>query len=363
MKRRLKELAILLTALGILGVIVLVSGIVPIKASSGHWPITRWTLDFASDRSVGLHSIGIEVPPLDEPGMVRLGAATFDSNCRWCHGAPGFAQPPVAAQMTPHPPKLSEAVNLWDDAELFYILKHGIKFAGMPAWPTQKREEEIWPVVAFLRELPTTDASQYLNLIQPASTEIQAIETPIAYQVARSCAACHGMTGSTPVSDRVPNLASQSQAYLKRSLLAYQTGDRYSGVMMPIAHPLTDQQIDELASYFAKQPRSASPPTASLDIGLIETGRRLANEGDQSAKIPSCVDCHGPGEIIRSDEYPTLAGQPAQYLQRQLELFAKRNRGGSDNASLMHPIVDKLGDAQRLALSFYYASLHEDSDN
>ncbi|TWT66512.1 c-type cytochrome [Allorhodopirellula solitaria] len=357
MKRRLKELAILLTGLGILGVIVLVSGIVPIKASSGHWPITRWILDFASNRSVGLHSSRIEVPPLDEPGMIRLGAATFDSNCRWCHGAPGFSQPPVAAQMTPHPPELSEAAGSWDDAELFYIIQHGIKFAGMPAWPTQKRNEEIWPVVAFLRALPHLDAGQYLDFTQGDGVGIHAAETPIDRQVQSLCAACHGTTGSKPTNDRVPVLASQSRVYLKRSLQSFRDGNRYSGVMMPIAHRLTSQQIDKMASYFAEQPRDTSPPTDSRDEGLIERGRVLAHHGDQAAKIPSCIDCHGPGENAPSDEYPRLAGQPARYLQRQLELIAQGNRGGSDNASIMHPIANKLDKSERRALAAFYASI------
>ncbi|EMI41534.1 c-type cytochrome [Rhodopirellula sp. SWK7] len=380
MMRRLKELATLLTAIGILGVIVLVSGIVPIKASSGHWPITRWTLDFASDRSVGLHSTGIDVPPLDEPGMVQLGSATFDSNCRWCHGAPGFPHPPVAAQMTPHPPDLSEAASQWDDAELFYIVKHGIKFAGMPAWPTQARDDDIWPVVAFLRELPSIDAREYLAWVQPGADETEGREPagvaeressgniagsilrPTTHIIAMSCAACHGLTGNESVNDQVPVLASQSETYLKRSLRAYRSGRRYSGVMMPIAHRLTDQQIDELASYFAEQPRRAADDTNAFDEELIDTGRRLANQGDQTAKIASCVDCHGPGENVRSDEYPKLAGQSVRYLKRQLELFVARDRGGSDNASLMHSIADKLSEKQRTALSAYYESINEDSE-
>ncbi|QDS92840.1 Cytochrome c4 precursor [Roseimaritima multifibrata] len=360
MKRRLGELTILLASLGILGVMVLVSGIVPIKASSGHWPMTRLILDFASDRSVGLHSAGIEVPPLDEPGMVQLGAAIFDNNCRWCHGAPGFPSPPVAAQMTPHPPKLAEAVETWDDAELFYILKHGIKFTGMPAWPTQSHGEEIWPVVAFLRELPDTDADTYLDLIQSEVAKTDAIETPIAYEVATLCAACHGMADSRPTSDRVPVLASQNGAYLKNSLLAYEAGERGSGAMMPIAHRLTDDQISELSSYYAEQIREPAVMKDSSDEELIEAGRLLAANGDRSGKIPSCVDCHGPGEIMRSRDYPRLAGQPARYLQQQLVLFAEVKRGGSDNASLMDSIADKLSDAQRLALSAYYASLNVD---
>ncbi len=333
-------------AAGIIGVIVLVSGIVPIKASSGHWPITAWLLDFASDRSVATHSIGIEAPELNDADAIILGAATYESNCRFCHGQPGEGQPPVAQAMTPTPPLLSDSVPQMDAAELFYILKHGIKFAGMPAWPTQKRDDEIWPLVAFLKELPRMDNTAYRDLIKVESVEY----------LVESCAACHGEDGNGRAGERVPVLAGQYVAYLRDSLNAYRAGKRNSGIMMPIAHRLTDDEIGEISKYYASQNRLRTNLQA-LDGASIEHGRRLAYEGDQKAKIPSCVDCHGPGDILRSDDYPVLAGQPAWYLKQQLELFSKRDRGGSENASLMHPIADKLDDKSRRDLAFYYASL------
>jgi mono/diheme cytochrome c family protein len=149
MKRRLKELAILAVSLVAIGAIVVVSGVVPVKASSGHWAVTAWLLNFASDRSIAFHSQHIGVPPLDEAGMVMLGAASYRANCVFCHGHPGEAPPPVAQGMTPKPPNLKSSVADKEAQELFYIVKHGIKFAGMPAWPAQQRDDEVWPIVAF----------------------------------------------------------------------------------------------------------------------------------------------------------------------------------------------------------------------
>lgn len=348
MKITWKRAVIASLAAGIIGVIVLVSGIVPIKASSGHWPITTWLLDYASDRSVATHSIGIQIPELDHADAIILGAATYESNCRFCHGQPGAGRPPIAQAMTPTPPLLPDSVTQMEAAELFYILKHGIKFTGMPAWSTQKRDDEIWPLVAFLKEMPTMQNAAYRKII-----EIESVNS-----VVKSCVACHGEDGNGRAGKQVPVLAGQNESYLKQSLNAYRAGIRNSGIMMPIAHRLTDDQIGEISKHYASH-ATQTPSLEKFDEASINNGRRLANEGDQKAKIPSCVDCHGPGDAVRSDDYPDLAGQPAWYLEQQLKLFARGDRGGSENASLMHPIAEKLDDQSRQDLAVYYASLGE----
>ena len=93
------------------------------------------------------------------------------------------------------------------------------------------------------------------------------------------------------------------------------------------------------------------------DHAAIERGRKLAMNGDRGRKIPSCQKCHGPDAENRRGEYPSLAGQSKWYLQRQLELFQKRVRGGAQTARLMHPIADKLSEQDRSDLATFYASL------
>ncbi|KAA5542623.1 c-type cytochrome [Roseiconus nitratireducens] len=362
MKRRLKELSILIVCLALLGAVVLVSGVVPIKASSGHWAITRWVLDFASSRSVSFHSRGIQVPKLDQPSIADLGAATFDNNCRWCHGAPGIAQPPVAAGMTPRPPRLSEAVQQWEEAELFYIVKHGIKFAGMPAWATGQRDDEVWPVVAFLRDMPSWTEQDYRDVVQvdPSDTSERAV------LAAQRCAACHGLSGGGRAGSRVPDLAGQHVDYLSAALRAYRDGKRFSGIMQPVAADLDDEKIAGLAEYFAAQPRSENPGSETLrgDAGRedsqFQVGKNLARNGDQNKKIPSCIDCHALQPPAGHQDYPMLVGLSADYIRRQLELFQSRSRGGSEHANLMHPIADKLSNDQIEALATYYSQVKLD---
>ena len=110
LRRRLRDAAILVAALtalaGLFGVLVLVSGIVPIGASSGHWTLTSTLLEFASSRSVATWSAGVKPPPLDHPADVLKGAGHYHTGCRPCHGSPDLPQPRIALALTPPAPFL-----------------------------------------------------------------------------------------------------------------------------------------------------------------------------------------------------------------------------------------------------------------
>jgi len=264
----------------------------------------------------------------------------------------------VANQMTPHPPKLSEAVSLWDDAELFYILKHGIKFAGMPAWAAEERDSGIWPVVAFLRALPEMDGATYQELVFPDLSPKLPNDAPEL--VSRKCAACHGFDGNGRtdhggVGGDVALLAGQTRDYLVDALTAYRNGTRYSGVMQPIAANLRPDEIASLADYFSTRTRQTTIDSQAAE-SVIAMGKELALRGNREDKIGSCVSCHGPGDHSRSSDYPDLVGQPAQYTMMHLRLFQDRKRGGAEHVKLMYPIADKLSDKQIEALAAYYQS-------
>ena len=102
--------------------------------------------------------------------------------------------------MTPRPPYLAPQIANWKREELFYIVKHGVKFTGMPAWPARERDDEVWAMVAFLEKLPKLDEAAYRRLAygepQPAAP-MEAMEG--AEQVApadlQTCARCHGGDG------------------------------------------------------------------------------------------------------------------------------------------------------------------------
>ncbi len=340
-----------LVALGLLvmggGFLVAASGVIPIKASSGHWPITEWFLHFSMKRSISTHSWGIAVPgDLDDPRRVLRGAGHYRTGCFECHGGPGERMPAVAAGMTPQPPFLPPRMAGWDDAELFSIVKDGIKFAGMPAWPTAGRDDEVWDVVAFLRTMPGMEATEYRELVSVGG-EGNGEKMELARE---SCARCHGMDGLGR-DGAWPVLAGQREAYLERQLRAYREGARPSGMMEPVAQRLSDDEISALAKYFAGLPASASETKSGGDV---ERGRIIAERGIPGRKVASCLDCHGAGA---EPEYPWLGGQPVWYLVQQLELFADGERGGSDTAHLMDATAPRLQPEEMRDVAAYFESL------
>ncbi|HWN44163.1 MAG TPA: c-type cytochrome [Thermoanaerobaculia bacterium] len=362
-RRILFEVAAILAVLGLGGFLVAASGIIPIKASSGHWPITVWFLKFSMHRSFSTHSLGVKVPRLGDPGMVLRGAGHYETGCRPCHGSPDLPQPRIAAAMLPVPPYLPPVIHEWKPAELFSVVKHGVKLTGMPAWPSQQRDDEVWAMVAFLLVMPELDAEEYRRLVHggiPATgggepmPDLLAPEKP-PKAVLETCARCHGADGRGRVRGAFPRLAGQRPTYLHASLRAFARGERHSGIMGPIAAGLSPAEMRDLARYFASLP--AAPAVRPEFSEAVERGRVIAHRGIPGRKVPSCADCHGPGAVRRNPVFPVLAGQDALYLVQQLELFKKKHRGGSPWAHLMHPVAGRLSTEQMRDVALYYESL------
>lgn len=357
--------AVILMVAGVFGgLFVLISGIVPIKASSGHWAITAAILDFAKRRSVATHTIRMKVPPLDDERRVVRGATQYAFACEPCHGSPAVQQPRIATRMTPRPPDIRSAALTYDAAALFYIVKHGIKFTGMPAWPARERHDEVWDMVAFLRRLPSTDAAGYAALTGRAA--VVGDELPMEdllgppqqarAAIAQNCARCHGADGLGRGTGAFPVLAGQREEYLRASLEAFARGTRHSGVMEPVAANLGADEMRAIASYYAGLPNQQRGAAAHGAGGDVARGRELALNGEPGASIPACAECHGPGPQ-RNANYPRLAGQPADYIRLQLALFRQQQRGGTSYQRLMHKVAGQLSEAQVLDVAAFYASL------
>lgn len=348
MTRRHLMLWLLIAALA-----VPLSGAIPIQASSRHWALTAWALDTIKRRSVATYSIRVAAPPLDDARLQVKGAALYERNCLPCHGSPETSPPPIPHGMTPHPPDLRAHVPRWKPRELFYIVKHGIKFTGMPAWPALERDDEIWAVVAFLRRLPDLGAAAYGEMARgdgdddvPVSTAGPAGASP-EY---RRCAPCHGADGLGR-RGAFPRLAGQHREYLMLALEAYRKGRRHSGVMTPVAADLSATTMRDVVGYYAGLP----PADASGRHEPPSRGAAIAHEGVAAQDVPACRECHGPGPA-RNPAYPALAGQPAEYLVQQLELLAEGRRGGSAFEHVMRPIASRLTAAQRVDVATFYAS-------
>ncbi len=373
MKRGLRQATLVLALLGLAALLVVAGGLVPTRASAGHWAVTRWALQFAMQRSIATQSLGVEVPPLEDPALILTGAGHYDFGCRSCHGAPGEPPPRIARAMLPPPPDLAPRIRASNPRKLFHVVKHGLKFTGMPAWPAQERDDEVWAVVAFLLAYPELDGAAYRRLVDRSSLPDPALQaltptasapTPAAVQ--EQCARCHGHDGLGREGGAFPRLAGQRRAYLERALLAYADGRRPSGIMEPLAAGLDPALIGELAGYYSRLPAASAPPPAAparpeVGADMLELGRRIAHEGIVGQRLPACVECHGPAGRRSKPEYPLLAGQPASYLEQQLSLFRTGARGGSAYSHLMEHVAPRLKPEQARAVAHYFATLPPDA--
>jgi cytochrome c553 len=365
-KRTLLTLVGLVAVLGLGVLLVAWSGIYSVAASEGHWALTRWFLAFGMRNSVETHTLGVDPPPLDDPALILRGAGHYQGGCAACHGAPGEARNPIVRSMLPEPPYLVEQVRTWDPDELFWIVKHGLKYTGMPAWVAQRRDDEVWAVVAFLRRLPDLSPREYQRLARGESESfgrlvaenprVLALTGPLGASLA-ACARCHEADGSGRGVGAFPRLAGQSAPYLQATLENYASGARASGIMQPVAAALTDDQIEALAKYYAAQEQAPYPPVPEADREALELGFTLAMRGLADDGIPGCASCHGPGQTPRNPLYPALAGQYADYLALQLRLFKQGVRGGTPYAEIMKVIGERLTEEQIRAVALYYASL------
>jgi mono/diheme cytochrome c family protein len=161
-----------LTSALIAGLLVLLGGFAAIyagaydvAATAPHWPLTHWIMETARVLSIKAHAAGITVPPnFDDPANIPIGVEHFAAHCAVCHGAPGVPKGDIARGLYPQPPDLAKAAPFYSPAELFWIVKHGIKMTGMPAWRDHS-EEELWATVAFLKKLPGISEQDYAKLV------------------------------------------------------------------------------------------------------------------------------------------------------------------------------------------------------
>lgn len=180
----------------------------------------------------------------------------------------------------------------------------------------------------------------------PLTGGAKAPEAPAV--VKAKCSVCHGDAGET-ASEDFPRLSGQHEAYLAKQLQDFKAGRR-TGLMVRQAKGLSDADITAIAAYFAAQPVPA--PTAKPSAQSA-AGHSLYING-KSGGTPACMVCHGE-TAHGTPQLPRLAGQHADYLERQLKDFNLRKRT-NDNA-VMHEVAESLTPAEMRAVAEYLASL------
>jgi cytochrome c553 len=173
---------------------------------------------------------------------------------------------------------------------------------------------------------------------------------------AGACAACHGMDGNSSDA-QYPKLAGQNESYIVRQLMNFKSGSRVNAIMQGMAAPLTPQDMHDIGAYFASQ---KSLPGVT-DEALAGPGGKLFREGNPEREVPACMSCHGPdGHGNPGAVYPQLAGQHADYVQKQLQGWHDGdNSWGSDpHAQIMPGIAQRLTRDEIAAVASYVEGLH-----
>lgn len=171
------------------------------------------------------------------------------------------------------------------------------------------------------------------------------------------CAACHGPDGNSPT-NAYPKLAGQHAAYLYKQMKEFKAGAdgkpiRVNAIMNGMIAPYSDEQMKDLAAYFASQ-KSSGGETKRESLTL---GQKLWRAGDAAKGVPACAGCHGPAGTGLPAQFPRLAGQYPEYTEAQLKAFRNEERANDPN-KMMRMIAIKMTDKEIKAVADYAAGLH-----
>jgi len=174
----------------------------------------------------------------------------------------------------------------------------------------------------------------------------------IARQV---CSNCHGVTGNS-ISPNFPHLAGMPAPYLAAQLTGFKSHGRQDPAgfeyMWGLSRSLTDAQVQGLATYYAGQAPASNMPAG--DPAKVAAGKALFAAGVPGKGVPACTTCHG-AQAQGNDTFPRLAGQHADYVVKQLEVFQRSN--DRPEGAVMKTIAHGLAEADIGNLAEYVQSL------
>ena len=164
------------------------------------------------------------------------------------------------------------------------------------------------------------------------------------------CAACHGADGNSGAPAN-PKLAQQHPEYLVKQLQEFKNDKRKDPVMKGFASALSEDDMRNIAWWVTSK---KSKPGFAKEKDLVTLGERIYRGGLSDRQIPACAGCHSPNGAGLPAQYPRLAGQHADYTDKQLRAFRD---GGRGNSTQMHQVAAKLNDREIKAVSDYIAGL------
>jgi cytochrome c553 len=167
-----------------------------------------------------------------------------------------------------------------------------------------------------------------------------------------SCAACHGADGNSQ-NPQWPSLAGQHAKYSVIQLQAFKDGNRQNAMMTPMAAPLSDQDMQDIAAFYATQSMSAK----QADPDKVRLGQAIYRGGNMEEQAAACIACHGPsGSGNPPAGYPAISGQHAAYVVAQLKAYKAGTRR-SDASQMMRNVASELSDDEIDAVASYVQGL------
>lgn len=227
---------------------------------------------------------------------------------------------------------------------------------GLDLWSSICRAAGIAPG-SPARQQPVSDAtarpvSQVAWRGEILDTLAAADRSKGAALASQICAACHG-DGGLSRDPTYPFLSGQSAIAIYKQLHDYKTGARVHELMTPVVKDLSEEQMADLAAYFGA---GAEDFSLGKRFAFVDPAtQKLALEGDPSRNLPACNSCHTVG-VAGPIEAPTLIGQHAQYLKRQLDLYRSGERS-NDVYGRMRTIARTLRADEVERLSVFYQGL------
>ncbi|MEK1905306.1 MAG: c-type cytochrome [Pseudomonas sp.] len=168
------------------------------------------------------------------------------------------------------------------------------------------------------------------------------------------CGACHGADGNS-AAPNFPKLAGQGERYLIKQIHDIKGGKRQVLEMTGILDNLSEQDIADIAAYFASQKMSVG----AADPKVVDAGEALFRGGKVEAGMPACTGCHAPtGAGNAAAGFPHLGGQHATYVAKQLTNFREGDRTNDGDTMVMRAIAAKLSNKDIAAVSSYIQGLH-----
>lgn len=167
------------------------------------------------------------------------------------------------------------------------------------------------------------------------------------------CAACHGIDGNS-INPEWPSLAGQIPSYTVRQLAAFKSGERVNVLMTAQAINLSEQDMEDLAAFYAAQPRKAG----EADPDLVDLGAAIYRAGNRDTGVAACASCHGPnGRGNALAGIPALAGQRDVYVAKQLKDYASGDRAAG-LYQMMGSVSDRLNADEAAAVASYVQGLN-----